>query len=474
MRLLTLFLLLSSLSAWSQVVVFNNGMVYKSEDISRMRQQADSLTKVFNTQPVLPVYSLSQGYGNGVKITKNKKAAIKAMHKGMPYEKLVSTFSIRPENRDTGMLVQKQTFIIAYGQNNQYYLYLDADSIASKAKLKLKRKWLYIDEEEALLGIYFTTDLEPQQLPEKYARWIRYYAFMVDTTTKEPCKFIPDTPGDTNKIKLLWDYLFNYPGMPQQVTDKGIEPWDEHHKKFLAWNEKRLAWVDSALVPTPKFKAMLTDAANYAITHCISNADLEDYVEKYLDPAIALKIALMQPMVNNSYPQVIQSQNVRLATMAARAGNFKLFLQKHLKAVEYQCFPTYPACRAIDKRVKELDAVGVNTIQLILGALLYSQQTPGAKLYFQDHYMMAALAQYHQPDTVANTLLEMIRDDKLDDGNRSMAVGLLIWFLYCYDDAMAKPMIVDSLKEAAKTLPPRLQPDVQKAIDEDQMIQNNR
>lgn len=149
---------------------------------------------------------------------------------------------------------------------------------------------------------------------------------------------------------------------------------------------------------------------------------------------------------------------IELAQIAASANRWDIFLRAHLKILEkrYQ----KPCVNCIQTHMRELEAIGINVPDLLLGSNLQVQSTSAHRYRKPTKEIARALLECKDKEIILEQLLNMIKDPMLDILNRYLAATLYIDYLIVLHETTSKTtdstIAISLIQKTIMTLPPIL------------------
>ncbi len=145
-----------------------------------------------------------------------------------------------------------------------------------------------------------------------------------------------------------------------------------------------------------------------------------------------------------------------IAIVAAETATWEVFLRAHLNVMN-DYFPRMSdGSYAWGKRktyLRELEELGINTPDLILGSILRAEDVSEKHYFSSIRRIGRAMADAKDTDVYKKKLLEMMGDDGLDDYNRVLMFYLAAGFVSHLDEDVSEEKRQAFLKECIPILP---------------------
>lgn len=452
---------------WGEFTVHDNGLIYDSATIIKLRKTVDSLNLRFKTCAPKRFRSLEQGYGTYVWTLADSVEAHKVMTRAMTVEKLVKTFPSATVLKDIWIAKAhvKNRFnrkaIEYFSTEPSVSVYVP--DVASNEK---STGWVFDYEYPVLQGVY-VRNLRSREIPAEYGALIRYVDCLIDTTaTIFPAARTPQPvalPKNESRLKTFLALAADFepaPEEPEYIGDDTLrwQRWDEYLEDMENWNDRRLAALDREMEDPANVK-LLNDAVDEAIANQNGFA-IDEYAARYLAPARVLSLKRsFRPFSTCGSDMRPRNHAKAICQLAAKVNQRDIFLRAHLDVMNNYFYVDNEPDPATGRKTytKELEQLGVNTLDLLIGIGLRSRNVN------INHYQGAlpniarALSESaHQPEVI-DLLLTMIMDERLDLFNRVVMAQIL--FL-CNREQVNTPAYQvnrERAKQAIATLPKPMQ-----------------
>lgn len=474
-----------------EFTVYNNGLIYSPTTMTQLNHIVDSLNLKFKTCTPKPFVSILQAYAMTVSIKSTKsttKSAVKDLKGGMTLTNFMKKYP--SADVDTDRLIIRET----YTQNDEVRLFfqefngkrLDLENIPTNYSNKVKDK-LFIDKDqdgEYLLAFLFTTDFESKPLPDRYARMMQYADCLVDTNStiffssaKRPVWY--DESKEAVKLPLnlahFTKMMFNrenFEDAPKRedFMKKKVLDTARFELAYDKWREMKYAQQDS-FEKSAAFLPTLKKALEEAVRDTINSDVLEQYAEKYqlLTPQYQLFFNRNKIVVGYCSQDDSPRRHAQLiAVLAAETTNWEVFLRAHLNIMndrfQRQSDGSYAWARR-ETYIKELEELGINVSDLMLGIALNAENVPDNHYFGNINRLGRALAETKEANRIEQEMLTGIMDNDLDAINRIRLYYLFLNYNYNLKDKAQQQTNKERLLAVTEKLPPYFKYYLQKEKD---------
>jgi hypothetical protein len=472
-----LALLLVSLTSFAQQTEFGyseNGLIYSNATMGKLKHIVDSLnlkfkvcdlTRGFVSQPQSKAHYVSlEGW--------QAKVALADMQAGLAFDSFLARYPTA--------VVDNEVLIIKYGTvdykdqspltafsnvNGKGYYAISLPKDTAAALGSVHGKWVtqYHKYGEGIVeAFYFTEDFAQRPIPEKYARWIQYVDCLVDTTgqiyTENAAKTGRTFEYSSHpKGNALHEYISEVTRRPQWKKDMTEREREILTKAANTWDSLRITRVDSLHKTSDRFNELLAEAIEEAKQIGNENDYLEEYIERYHSPELALQLKRDRIVVGGcSMDDSPRHHALNIARLSAATVKWEIFLRAHLDIMNDHFERVSDGSWAWAGRktyIKELEVLDINVPDLMMGTLLRIGNVS------ENHYMGSvgrmgrSLSESANRQEMEIRMLEMISDTALDDYNRALAYYLFKSYNYFLPDSAAQARNNVALGVAMKTLP---------------------
>lgn len=466
--------------------VFDNGYIYSPEAMMRLHGIVDSLNLRFKTCELHPrVPALEQASGHYVYGKNPSKALLKALEAGQSFEEILALCPDAEVSRD--LLIVRRTFTeagdehptteffspqIVHGGESVYQSCSQKTS-AENTRRDLHGRWIFNTwrEDKSWEGFFFTTDFQQTILPEAYGRMVQYVDCLIDTNAviflgKDDPDHNPWDPGPAGSsaaINAFEARVRSHPTRPfprDSFVFYGAPNYQEYRARLDAWRPQNVRWLRDTFSKTVEFAALLEAAMQEALQ---PNAFTDVFEEALEDAGLGAQ-ALDLKRRRRVWGQCSHDESPRLhaldiAELAAETVQWDIFLRAHLDIMNDRFLRMSDGSYAWGRRgtyIQELEALGVNTLDLLLGVCLRADGLPENHYFGDIGRIGRALAEYSNPEELEKRLSGMIADTRLDDFNRVWTYNLFAVYESYLPEGDRKTVSAARLKQAGQTLPPYL------------------
>lgn len=458
---------------------YANGLIYNDSTIKKLRKIADSLNyqfKQIQEEPSFLSYTYTQA--QYVKIDAKKFENRKEIFTdNLTFEGLIQKYPVLEINKNAW--VYKETDIKdhhkaefkGFVSRNWHGFPTDKWALIDTGNWLVHREgWVYrpFRDYEALEmeASFIPSPFIQKKIPQKYAKMIQYSDFLSSVPTKFinlKLSSIKKNTGDWGGISVFTDInevenrkpkLFNFlnfvgefPHRPTRdscykikfgdevyndgwsISKKKEECLTQYYQKLETWDSLRIEYIRKTLSKTDKFRALLDEAIEETISTQISNPTIEFYIAEFKSKELALQLSLNRKDEGgfDNFSTQYCDHAKQILQLAAETANWSIFIDKHLYVLNDNF---EPGCSHIKKGeskrtyIKELEEMGINVIDLLLGSSLRVGNPTKNHPYLDSRTVSRALSELKNKDEIEHKLLSMIQDQDLDDFNRMIICTL--------------------------------------------------
>jgi len=479
------FVILFSFQSFAQNPEFaksSNGLIYSDNTITQLKYIVDSLNIRFRACDLHKVYrAKAQGKANYIKFdTGNIKAARRDIEANISFDEFVKKYPMAKSDPD--LLVvrfnykdyedKEVTRFSSVELSNEHYYIISLNENVQRFLKPLRGTWVFDYwpgsklVEEQISAFYFTANFIEPSLPEKYARMVQYSDCMVDTSVgifKENAQRTGvrsgRRPKEKSKVIDFFQYINSKTGRPGYFSGAWTEAKsNEYRKKYNEWDSLRLGRTDRLKEIDDEFNELFAAALQEALADgSESNNAFEEYVGRYKSPKVALELKRSRIVVGGcSQDMSPRVHAMNIARLSAETINWEIFLRSHLDIMNDNFERISDGSYAWAERktyIKELEVLDFNVTDLLLGISLRIEN-PGEHHYYGNISRLGrALSESQYQVAIENKILDMIRDEKLDDYNRMLMYYLYLDYNYYLDNKELQKKNIEKLQLAANTLP---------------------
>lgn len=510
MKKLFAFLVLFCLNLSAQNTefkVYENGLIYSENSVSKLKHIVDSLNLKFKVCEFNKTFkAYGQAKANFVEVEKSDALkAKKDLENGISYSDFKAKYG--KASFDENRIVLKSDYTNYENEQKVEFSSVslgkrDGENISKNKKdvnlyNDFKGKWIFEYEEktsysnESLKAFYFVEGFKTKTLSEKYARLIQYSDCLVDTTAQ----IFHDTAKDSNLRYLdtvrtkaskfnayvekvlkrpsfdseKYSFYFDFNQLDNQgktkkkseeeiakykVIKKELGAFDE---KIEKWESLRLERVDSLRNADRNFDIMLRDALAQAKITKFSDDIFDEYVGRYIGKEEELELKRNRYVIGGcSMDNSPRVHALNIAMLSAETIKWEIFLRSHLNIMNDRFDRASDGSYAQGARstyIKEIEVLDINVLDLILGISLRIDNPSKNHYYSSINRVGRALSESSNPELVETSLLNMIKDNDLDDYNRILMYYLFDNYNYNLKDEKVKESNESKLKLAVASMP---------------------
>ena len=470
----------------TEFTIHPNGLIYDVATMGKLNHIVDSLNLKFRVCEPKNFLAKAQTVAHFVHIQeKNVKEALKDLKGKMSFDAFIAKYPHATIRKNT--CVTQYHFEDSKGNERVGFREMNLsngdgtrilpEGDSEKDAVILRGQWVVEYSEkteyskENIDAFYFTEDMKAQPMLDKYARMVQYTECMVDTTEQI---FLESARRNryserwenknSKKITSFLAMVHDFPNKPKyedyKIKSKTKDTDDYDHEKFnrdhQIWDSLRLLNVEK-LSKTPKFKQLLDNALDAAIRDTIANSDFEYYVSRYGSKEKALFLKRSRIVVGGcSQDQSPRYHAQDIAVLAAETAKWEVFLRAHLDIMNDRFERVSDGNYAWVGRqtyIKELEELGINVPDLLLGISLRVENTADNHYFGNIGRLGRALAETKYQDEIEQKMLSMIEDKDLDTYNRIVLYFLFKNYNYNLKEDNRKKQNVEKLKKAVKSMP---------------------
>jgi hypothetical protein len=462
-----------------------NGLMYSEQTMGQLSHIVDSLNLKYRYCERNKTYrSKEQARAHYVSLDKGKiSEARKDLQRNIPFEEFIAKY---PD-----ATVEKELVVIKFHDtNNDDEEVVEYTTISFKGKFghtisvadisgqygkDLRDSWLVEYREksrysaEAVEAFYFLESFRSSVLPADYAAMVQYADCMVDTSKEIFHYQKDDDPWARSelppKARTFLDYTDSLSQRPVR-TEGDTLYWNSYN----AWNESRFVILDKEMAFNFELKKMFEEALKEVESKGGSDDKFEEYVWRYHSPAVALEMKRNRRVVGfcsmDNGPRI---HAMNIAMLSAETVNWEVFLRAHLDIMNDNFQRVSDGSYAWKGRktyIRELEELDINVHDLLLGIALRIEN-PGRFHYYGDIGRIGrAFAETETPDVLESRMLNMLRDNGLDDFNRILIYYLYRNYNYSLVDKTRQQTNRERLKETVQALPEYLSSKMMLALNE--------
>lgn len=473
-----------------------NGLIYSDQAIGKLKYIVDSLNLKFTHCETHNFNSLVQQQAKTIVVSGSQSLQVKkAIDSGKSFEEIAETLPDSVVNRNN-LLIKIEVvdfdgtpllkFKVLNTNREDYTItYLGSDLDKYKEVVK---GWVYdYDEasnylEEKLFAIYIDGTLQSSPLSEKYSRLVQYSECLVNPSKKIFFKDSYESQlkfKDSEKVRAFHRFIYKKLKRPEYnlprikgkrllndtltVSNDSIKYYAAYLKKLDAWEATRLKKVEKLYKNDKKFREKFTALYALAKSDTIETDDeFEQYVALFVSPKEALWFKRNRIVTDwCGGAGAPRKHALAIAELAGETTEWEIFLRAHL-GIMNERFQRLSNGSYIwgepRSYIKELEALNINVSDLLLGASLRVNNA-SANHYFGSIYSIGcSLAESKDRIAIKQQMLEMIKDNTLDDFNRLTMFDALNYYINRLTNAEEKKQGWNELKLAMQSMPEYIRP----------------
>jgi hypothetical protein len=458
----------------------SNGLMYADSSMKMLGHMVDSLNLRFKVCDLSRTY-YSNPQGKLWSITffsasDDMKDLRIDLDNNMSLKDLLNKYKSETYRIDTSLFVIETSI----GKESQeiYYLtgtpsagYKTAYSVNELKKKLPAGKWVYLFKPKKeshptnfVTAFQIPQPLKQEPIPVEYARYIQYVDCMIDTNTQV---FLAQEPHyvfmakDNKGVKEMNDYLNNKMHLVKKKND--------YHYDYLT--EEKAEFAKSHLRKDAHFMELLGSAIDSCIANDSGNEPIDDLAAAFISKKKALELKRHRIVVGSCS----QDQSPRLhardiAILAAETNSWDIFLRAHLDIMNDRFQRVTDGSYAYAGRktyLKELEELNLDVVDLILGLSLHATNLPDYHYQGTVWRLGWAMSESKDKDLFENKVLQMLKDDRLDDFNKGLVLILLQSYLNQLDDAGLANEKIRQLKSQTDCFPACLREAIQSIKERD-------
>jgi hypothetical protein len=495
----------------SEFKVHDNGLIYSSQAVSKLKHIVDSLNLKFKQCDASKKFvSVEQCKAHFIRLeNKQSRGAKKDIEAGISYADFKQKY---PNAKyDENLVVTKD-----YSQWDGRELYsvrsmgfgdrghsLNSDETRNTADFQkpFKGKWIVYHHErigdwpEAVEAFYFPEEFSSKPIPTKYAQQIQYADCLVDTTAQvfrahaveSGVRYYDSIPGKARLFNEYVDKVLKRPDFGQdrfeiligldtadygqkrkkmtkkelavrEAKQKTVEAeFHDFQQRMQVWKSLRLQRIDSLKFNDPGFLPMFAEAYAEAQSKHNSDDEFEQYVGLFISKEAELELKRNRRVIGGCSMDFSPREHAfNIALLSAETIKWEIFLRSHLDIMNDNFSRVSDGSYAQAGRqtyIKELETLEINVPDLLLGISLRIDN-PAQNHYFSSVSRIGrAIAESKDAKIFEEALLNMIADATLDDYNRVVMYYLFDNYNYSVTDASVKAANIERLKSAVAKMP---------------------
>lgn len=279
-------------------------------------------------------------------------------------------------------------------------------------------------------AFYIYDDFSSKELPYEYARMIQYVDCMIDTSSSIFIKgarniYLTDTVDLPPNIQTFFNLIRKNTSFSKFAKSRSARKSSYGRSDSYPILTKV---VDSLAANNPQFQILLNAAVDEAVSENLACELLDNCSYVFGSKEKTLELKRRRFVVGGcSQDPKPRIHAMEIALLSAGTYKWNIFLRAHLDIMNDNFQRVSDAGYARQARktyIKEIEDLGINTIDLLIGSCLYIEN-PSPNHYFSSTERVGrALAESKYKDEIERKILSMIEDTLLDDFNRIIAYFL--------------------------------------------------
>jgi hypothetical protein len=452
-------------SAQPEFMIYDNGLIYDVHTMSKLARTVDSLNVRFKTCTPKDYRSLDQGFGTYIVITEKIAQARNALLLNMSLENFLKRFKRAQVKRNLWVVKKYSNYEgearVEYDSEDGHYEYLHFPDTPEYDK---SHGWIWKEFEDEI-QIFYLHGLTSTSIPLEYSSLIEYVDCMIDTlATIFPNEKIPDSVAYTlaadSKVKAFLDLAFDFEPEPKKpetgINDaKRMEFYKEYEAAMEKWNMRRMAALDKKM-QDPHNVLLLTDAVEESIASQ-NGMYLDEYAHRYLSPAKSLALKRSWRVYGFCSADLGPRKHaLAISKLAAETFQWDIFLRAHLDILNDNFLRNGDgmwAWRMRETYIKELEELRINSVDLLLGTSLHSQDVSDNHYQARTSRIGRAFSESSRKAEVEKRLLTMVMDHRLDLYNRMEMAYVFLSYNQHSKDRQTYMRNLDRIDKAIRSLP---------------------
>lgn len=472
-----------------------NGLIYSDEAIGKLKYIVDSLNLKFARCESRDFYSLVQQRAKTFIVYGDKSLEIKkAIEAGKGFEEVAKIVPDSLVNRNAlaikvfskGYKDEPQLSFKVYNSDRTDNKLLFVGNEFEKFK-NVTQGWVYryvndLDGKSIIIAFYIDGSLKSTPLPEKYSGLIQYSECMIDTSSsifvKNGLDFRLLRYQENKELISFYQLLYKklkHPSYKKRYIKKSknstttstvykpVEYKDSYYKALEQWNKNKQVNVEKLFRRDKEFRNefyALHDLAKRGTI--VTDEEFERYVLMFLSVKDALWLKRNRMVIGGcSVDEAPRKHALAIAELAGEAAEWEIFLRAHLDIMNDSFERVSDGSYAWADRntyIKELEVIDLNLQDLLIGISLRATNVSDNHYYGSIDRIGRSISESRDYGVFKQRLIEMIKDDTLDDFNRLMMYYVLDNCVYYLADAEVKQSELREMAQVALSMPEYIRP----------------
>jgi hypothetical protein len=472
-----------------------NGLIYSDEAIGKLKYIVDSLNLKFAHCEPRNFYSLVQQRAKTFIVYGDKTFEIKkAIDSGRGFEEVARMVPDSVINRNAlaikvfskGYKDEPELFFKVYNPDRTDNRLLFVGKEFEKFK-NVTQGWVYryvndVNDKSVIIAFYIDRPLKSSPLPEKYSDLIQYSECMIDTSSSVFVKNGLDfrlLQYQENKELISFYQLLHkklkHPFYRKRYIKKSknststskvykpVEYKDSYYKALEEWNKNKQANVKKLFRRDKEFRDKFYEVHDLAKKGVIiTDEEFERYVLLFLSAKDVLWLKRNRMVIGGcSVDEAPRKHALAIAELAGETAEWQIFLRAHLDIMNDNFQRVSDGSYAWADRntyIKELEVIDLNLQDLLIGICLRATNVSDNHYYGSIDRIGRSLSESRDYTVIKQRLIEMIKDDTLDDFNRLMMYYVLENRIYYLTDVEVKRSELRELELVALSMPEHIRP----------------
>ncbi|MFT3682292.1 MAG: hypothetical protein QM791_18610 [Ferruginibacter sp.] len=445
----------------------NNGLIYADSDITALRFVVDSLNLKFKTCSLNKdylTYPQTKAYAIRFKSRSNSLEQIKKdIQDNASFTDLALKYKNYIDKADTSLIIvalpEGEDGELKYLSGNANDGFESAYNITNR-KISGLKKWVYTytgkehdNDAYTIDCIYFPSSLSWNIIPAEYARLIQYVDCMIDTATNIYLA------GKSEYIYSGWTENNNtaYSELNQYVNNKMQLSKTDSTYDYDYISPIKTDYIKKQLSKDPYVIEKVHALVKWASDSLDSGDDIEELAAFFISPRQALQLKRSRRVMggcSQDRSPIIHAMNI--AVLAAQSHSWDVFLRAHLDIMNDRFERAIDGSYAWEARqtyIRELEVLDINVIDMMIGLCLRAYNNAANHYNGTVWRIGKALSESKDRELFETKAMVMMKDDRLDEFNRSLIFLLYNSYLVRLTDKKEAAAKITALQNSAGEYP---------------------
>jgi hypothetical protein len=222
----------------------------------------------------------------------------------------------------------------------------------------------------------------------------------------------------------------------------------------------KIAYARNNLLKHEHFKRLVSDAVEECIKKSRGSDAMEELAEMFLSKNKVLEMKRHRFVMGScSMDQSPRIHALNIALLAAQTHSWDIFLRAHLNIMNDRFARVSDGSYAWGRRqtyLKELEELGLNITDLMIGLALRSQNTSGNHYYGTVWRLGKALVESKDRPAFEKRLTAMLKNEQLDEFNRGLLFVLYHSYINHLELKSEQEEKINALQASVRTFPASL------------------